>query len=310
MHSSARGSLMIIGASLGFGMIPMLAQLMMANGFSADVITLYRFLIPMLIFIVFFRPAGLDRWEVLRTFLVGMLSGLGMVLFMRALQQTSAVTIILLYYCYPFFSIVIGALLFGQRITRNSLATSLLILVAVSLTLSPQTIDVQDWTIVLSSLLAPVSFALVIQYFAHSVKPMAASQRMVISLMGTLLVVLPLTLMSEAIDIYPKSMDGVLWLLVLGLFSAALPQYLFIKGAPVAGANLTAGLSSLEVVVAMLLGVSVLGQEVTQIQITAALLLMNAQLIRQENINSVTGSTSPPIVAEPELSVTIGVNPK
>ena len=94
--------------------------------------------------------------------LLGVFAGVGMVLYMRALAQTPATTVILLYYCYPFFSIVIGNLFFRQRLTRNSLSSALLILLAVSLTLTPETINPGHLPLILGSLLAPISFALMI----------------------------------------------------------------------------------------------------------------------------------------------------
>jgi len=273
---------MILLATLGFGTVPMLAQLMTRAGFGADAITLYRFLVPFLLFLSCFKPRGLDPMETLRTLSLGIFCGIGMVLFMRALSQTSATTVILLYYCYPFFSILLGTLLFGQRLTRNSFATALLILVAASLTLSPESLIVEDLPLILGSLLAPISFALMIQYLARPLKPMATNQRMVISLSGTLLVVIPLTLVSGPVDLLPATPEAYAWILAIGVLSAALPQYLFARGAPLAGASSTASLSSLEVVVAMLMAVLVLGQQPDRMQLTAAILIIIAQLIRQE----------------------------
>ena len=70
--------------------------------------------------------------------------------------------------------------------------------------------------------------------------------------------------------------------LAIGIVSAALPQYLFVKGTPLAGAGNTASLSSLEIVVAMLMSVLVLGQQFDRIQVSAAILIVIAQLIREE----------------------------
>ena len=285
MQSSTRGSLMIVMASTGFGLVPMFAQIMMQGGFGADAITLYRIAIPFLLFIVWFNPRGLDVMETARSMLLGMFAGVGMILFMRALAQTSAATVILLYYCYPFFSIALGSLLFGQKLTRNSMSSALLILLAVSLTLNPDRIEPQDLPLILGSLLAPISFALMIQYFAHPIKPMATDKRMVTSLAGTLLIVLPITLLSGPVAVIPEHATGYLWILAIGIVSAALPQYLFVKGTPLAGADNTASLSSLEVVVAMAMGVLVLGQQLDRMQITTAALIVIAQLIRQDMIS-------------------------
>ena len=286
MSRKTRGSLMILLATSGFGLVPMFAQLMTQAGFGADAITLYRFLVPFLLFLFWFNPRGIDLMEAGRTLLLGIFSGIGMVLFMRALSQTSATTVILLYYCYPFFSILLGTLLFGQRMTRNSFSSALLILVAASLTLNPETMTVGDLPLILGSLLAPISFALLIQYLARPMKPMETSQRMVISLSGTLLVVIPLILISGPVDMLPEYPRAYLWILAIGVLSAALPQYLFASGAPLAGASSTASLSSLEVVVAMLMAVLVMGQQPDRMQITAAMLIIIAQLIRQDFVST------------------------
>ncbi len=273
---------MILTATSGFGLVPMFAQIMMQAGFSADAITLSRFLLPLLLFLAWFNPRGLDRMEAARTMLLGMFCGMGMILFMRALSQSSVTTVILLYYCYPFFSIVLGNVLFKQRITRNSLSSALLILVAVSLTLNPETMTAEDLPLILGSLLAPISFALMIQYMAHPLKSMEAGQRMVISLSGTVLMILPMILTTGSEIVLPDHSRDYFWILAIGMLSAALPQYLFVKGAPLTGAESTTSLSSLEVVVAMLMGALVLQQQPTRLQVTAAVLIVIAQLIRQE----------------------------
>jgi drug/metabolite transporter (DMT)-like permease len=273
---------MILTATAGFGLVPMFAQMMMQAGYDADTITLYRIALPLLLFVGWFRPRGLYPMEVIRTMLLGMFGGIGMALYMRALSQTSAATVILLYYSYPFFSIVLGNLFFGQRMTRNSLSSALLILVAVSLTLDPESISPEELPLMLGSLLAPISFALMIQYFALPLKSMAPGQRMVMSAAGTLLAFVPLILLTGTVNLLPNDGSDYVWILVIGIISAALPQYLFVKGAPLAGAGRTAGLTSLEVVVAMLMGVLVMGQQLNRMQVTAAVLIVIAQLIRQD----------------------------
>jgi len=286
MPRKRKGSLMILIATSGFGMVPVFAQMMTQVGFGADTITLYRFLVPFLLFLWWFNPRGLDCMEAARTLLLGMFCGIGMVLFMRALSQTSATTVILLYYCYPFFSILLGTLFFGQRMTRNSLSSALLILVAVSLTLNPESIRPQDLPLILGSLLAPVSFALMIQYLAHPVRSMETSQRMVISLSGTLLMISPMILMAGPVEMLPQHPRDYFWILAIGLLSAALPQYLFVRGAPLAGASVTASLTSLEVVFAMLMAALIMGQQPERMQITAAMLIVIAQMIRQDMVSA------------------------
>jgi len=277
---------MILLATTGFGMVPMLAQLMAQAGFSADAITLYRFLVPFLLFLPWFRPLGLDPMESMRTLLIGAFGGIGMVLFMRALSGTSATTVILLYYCYPFFSILLGALFFDQPMTRNSFSSALLILVAASLTFNPEVMSASDLPLILASLLAPISFALMIQYLARPVKTMKTNQRMVISLSGTLLMAVPLTMFSGPLSLSPEYSIGYAWIITIGVVSAALPQYLFARGAPLAGASSTASLSSLEVVIAMLMAALIMGQQPDRMQTTAAMLIIIAQLIRQDFVSA------------------------
>jgi drug/metabolite transporter (DMT)-like permease len=299
MQAHYKGSMMIIGATFGFGMIPMLVQLMLARGFSADAITLYRFLVPLIIFMLWLRPARIDWPEAIRTLLLGAFAGTGMLFFMRALEQADPATVILLYYSYPFFSIVIGALLFTQRLSRNALVAALLILVAVSLTLNPQQIDVAHWPLLGASLLAPLSFALLIQYVSHPRRAMASAQRNLFCLAGTMLAILILTF-GEGSQL-PGSLVDWGWILLLGVFSSAVPQYLFMRGAPLAGGTRTANLSSLEVVIAMVLGVILLSEQISRLQVTAVLLIVLAQLIRQEG-GQAAGRDLPPLSGRPGYS--------
>lgn len=285
----ASGSVLIFGSAAGFGLNPMLGQLLLAQGFSPEVIALYRFLLPLLFVAVYLRQAFQRPSEAIRTFCVGLFAGVGMLGYFVSFTRLPSSTAILLYYSYPVFSVLIGSLFFGYRPTRNSWASAVLIIIAVSLAVNPEQPGSYRFTDLLVALLAPISFALLLNYFAHPRRPMPPHQRMACSLSGTLAILLPMTLNLEPDAMFlPQTLHQAVLVISIGIFSAALPQYLFALGAPRAGAEKTTHIGALELVFAMIFGVIFLGGPLTQSDATAALLIIVALSIRQEQDFSAT----------------------
>ncbi len=283
LREGLSGSMLILGSALGFGLNPMLAQLLLGNGYSPEAIAMYRFLIPVIC--VSGALSGVRRQpaEAARTLGVGLISGLGMLCYFEAFTRLPASNVILLYYSYPVFSVLIGSLFFSRRPGLNSWASTFLITLAVSLVVAPDDLPGTRLPDLLMALMAPVSFALLLNYFSRPRTPMPPTRRMACGVTGHLLVVLPFLLFSpENTLLLPRTLhDGVL-LLAIGVLAAAVPQYLFAVGAPRAGAERTTLIGAVELVFAMLFGVLFLGDGLSRVEVTAALLILIALVIRPE----------------------------
>lgn len=277
------GLLLVLAAACGFGLNPMLAQLLYGLGFDAQVVTLYRFLLPTLMLLPFLRIRSGDWAEAGRMFALGMGNAVAMLAYFKAMQTIDPAKAIFIYYTYPIFSLLLGWLFWGKRPSRNGLVAGALILVAVSLVLNPQQAHEDSLWHIASVFLAPLMVALIIQYLAQPKAPMSTLQRLNMSQLGHMLVLLPLAVWSEPTKWLPVSWEGVVWLVALAVFASSLPQFLMTMGVSRLGSDRTAIAGTLELVVAMLAGTMVFGQSLTQGQLTAMLLVILAMAIRLEN---------------------------
>ena len=288
------GLLLVMAAAFGFGLNPMLAQLLYGLGFDAQVVTLYRFLLPALLLLPMLRIRAGEWPEAMRMFALGMGNAVAMLAYFNAIQTIDPAKAIFIYYTYPVFSLLLGWLLWGKRPSRNGLVAGALIMVAVSLVLNPKQSSEDSLWVVASVFLAPLMVAILIQYLARPRAPIATLQRLNMSQLGHMLILLPLALWAQPEQWLPVSWEGAVWLVALAVFASSLPQFLMTIGVAKIGSDRTAIAGSLELVVAMLAGTLVFGQVLTQGQITAMLLVMLAMTIRLETSPSWNLSLSQP----------------
>ena len=276
MHS---GSLFIITAAIGFGLNPMLAQLLRGDGLSPQLVTLYRFL-PALVLMPWLRLARIEYTEGLIMFAFGMANGVAMLCYFNALSQIPVAQAIFIYYSYPVISLLVGWGLYNKQPTTNHVISAGLIIIAASLVFQPQQLETRQWLPTLTCFLAPLVFALVIHYWSQPRKPLATLQRMRCGLLGHMVVLIPLAIISQPDSWLPQSNMGYLWIIAIAGLATSLPQFLFTLGAPKAGAEKTSIAGALELVVALICGTVVLGHGLTHSQIVAIILIFMAMQIR------------------------------
>lgn len=274
------GPLMVLMAAIGFGFNPLFAQILFAQGMSAEMVTLYRFILPGVL-LSFYLPTPASLWpEVSRMLMIGVANGIGIFAYFYALQTLASATAILIYYTYPFFSLLIGVLIFKRRLNTNAVLSAALVLIAASLVIDPNALSMNSKWALLGCFLAPMIFAFQIQYLAKPIQNLTAPRRMAWGTMGHLIVLLPLAIYSEPQMILPDQVSGWWALIGLAFLAAAIPQYLFVMGAIKTKPEIIAVFGSAELVVAMLSCALLLDQTLTRLDITAMLLVMIALGIR------------------------------
>jgi len=289
---NVKGSLILTGAAMGFALSPILAQMLLQQGISPEVIALYRFAIPALFVLPHLRVFNTHRNEAIRTFGLGLVGAIGMLAFLYSFTWLPPTTVILTYYTYPLFALAIGWLMFGQALTRNRLISAALILLAVILMQGPlNEHDTPLWKLCLG-FIAPASYALLINYLAKPIQPLKTAERMISCLTGHLAVLIPLTLWQTPQIILPQN-ETQLWLvLAIGVAASAIPQYLFARGALLAGMERTTMISTTEVVFALMFGILLLNSDISRLELIASALILISGLIRLETKGS-TLNTAP-----------------
>ncbi len=276
------GELLILISAVGFGLSPMLAQLLLQQGLTPEAVALFRFLIPTLIILHCLRSRECLSAEYLRTVLIGAVAGCGMLAYFYCFVLLPATTVILIYYSYPLFAMLIGWFAFRQPMTRNRLIAAAMIMLAVMLMLEPaEAAGLSFWSVMLA-FAAPVAFALLLNYFARPVEAIAPRSRMSGSLLGHMLILVPAYLISDQPFLLPESDSVLLLILAIGILAAALPQYLFARGCMSASMERIATFSSTEVVFALLFSALFLGTEIGRIEMIASGLILMAGFIRLE----------------------------
>lgn len=277
-----KGTMMLTGAAMGFGLSPMLAQILLQQGMSPEVVALYRFAIPALLVLPCMRVFKDQPAESMRTFALGAFAALGMLAFLHSFTWLPATTVILTYYTYPLFALAIGWALFGHGLTRNRLISAALILLAVLILQGPLSQQEFPIGVLCLGFVAPASYALLINYLSSPVRHLKTGERMSACLAGHLAVLVPLTCWQAPEIVLPQS-EGQLWLiLAIGLLASALPQYLFARGAVLAGMERTTMISTSEIVFALLFSVLLLNSEISRLEVIASTLILISGLIRLE----------------------------
>jgi len=279
--SRINGQYLVLMAAFFYGLNPFFAQLLFKDGFSAEVVSLYRFIVPMIFFSFFLRTPQANWPEALRTLVLGLASGIAIFSYFHALETLPAATAILIYYTYPVFSVLIGWLIFKRQPTQNALISAALIMIAASLTVRPDALSSDQLWSVAACFLAPLVVATQVQYLSKPVKNIPTTNRMAWITIGHVMVLLPIAILSSPAQILPASTTGFFAIFGIALLAAAIPQVLFMIGAPRSCADKNALTGSLEFVVALLAGAVLLGENLDQLEITAMILIVLALFIKQ-----------------------------
>jgi len=290
------GTAMILGSALGFGLTPMFAQVLMAGGFGPELVSLYRFALPCLVLLPFLALRRGEGREMLRMIGLGAIGGLGVVFYFRALDVLPASTAILIYYTFPVFSLLIGWIGFARPPTARAASAAVLIVAAVALVAGPQSLSGAQWAAAVACLVMPLGFALMIQYLAAPRRAMAPMRRLAGGMLGQLAVTAPVVLWLVPEVTLPDSGTMLAAALGLAVITTIGPQLLFVLGAPRAGADRTAIAGALELVVAMLTGAWLMGQDLGRTEVFAIALMLLALGISQSGGGQRT--RTPPPAAE------------
>lgn len=280
-------------AAFFYGLNPFFAQLLFKEGLGAEMVSLYRFILPAIFFSFFLRTPQVSWPEALRTLALGFISGIAIFSYFHALETLPAATAILIYYTYPVFSVLIGWVAFKRVPSQNALVAAALIAIAASLTVRPEALSADQLFSVAACFLAPLVVATQVQYLSNPIKNIPTTNRMAWITIGHIFVLLPLAILSSPEQILPVSFTGLISVFGIALLAAAIPQVLFMVGAPKSCADKNALTGSLELVVAMLAGAVLLGEDLDRLEITAMSLIVLALFIKQVKqkpmVETVTG---------------------
>ncbi|WP_320827617.1 DMT family transporter [Reinekea sp.] len=275
------GQYLVLMAAFFYGLNPFFAQLLFKEGLGAEMVSLYRFILPAIFFAFFLRTPRKNWSEASRTLVLGIAGGISIFAYFHALATLPAATAILIYYSYPVFSVLIGWTVFSRVPSQNSLISAALVAIAASLTVRPEALPAGALLSIAACFLAPLVVATQVQYLSNPRRNLPTTNRMGWITIGHIIVLLPIVLWIGPTQVIPVSLIGLLSVLGIALLAAAIPQVLFMVGAPRSCADKNALVGSLELVVALLTGAILLGQNLDRLEITAMVLIVLALFIKQ-----------------------------
>ncbi|WP_161958679.1 DMT family transporter [Ferruginivarius sediminum] len=266
-------------AGAGFGLNPLFARALYAEGLSPELAVFVRFA-PMSVVLLPVLPALLRQW---RLALVGLAAGaamaVGTLAYFHALTVLPVSLAALIYFTYPLFTILIGWLALGRPMTRESTVAAALVLAACALVVSPRGLDAAQLRAVALCFLSPLGFALIIHALSTWLTPMPLWSRMCAGIWGHMLVLVPAMIFMAEGPFLPRGPQGWSALVGLATVAALLPQIAFSVAAPHAGPERTAIGGSAELLTSLAVGWVALEEAVQPQAVAGATLLMAALFI-------------------------------
>ncbi len=154
----------------------------------------------------------------------GLASGIGWTTYLDAIDEVPVASAGVVYMSYPLFVVLLARLLVGQRISARAAVGAVLVLGGAALVNTPGAIAPDQWLVLLSSLPAPVGFALIVVLLASVGHELSTLERWSAICVGHVAGLLPAALLSDAGTLLPVSAAGWGWVAGVALVTATLPQ--------------------------------------------------------------------------------------
>ena len=269
-------TLMVILASVGFGLVPLFARELVAVGMASSAIAFVRYGMVAILLLPFLKLTAPKRTATLYAIGAGATMSLGWIGYLEAVKVASVASAGVIYMSYPLFTLLFAWLLLGQRPTVRALLAGSLIVVAAALALNPATLGREALFTLLLSFSAPLTFGLGIAILTGKLWVLTALERMAGATLGGTVGLLPILANLAWDQLFPATLVGWGWIGAFVLLSALLPQLLYVSAAPKVGAGRTAVAGSVELPTMFLLGWLAFGEAIGPPEVVAGILVLLA----------------------------------
>ena len=269
-------TLMVLLASIGFGLVPLFARELTAIGLASSAIAFIRYGMVAILLLPFLNLTGPKRSATLYAIGAGAAMGLGWIGYLEAVKVASVAAAGVIYMSYPLFALLFAWLLLGQRPSPRALFAGSLIVAAAALALNPTVLGKQAIGALLLSLSAPMTFGLGIAILTGKLWVLAPLERMAGATLGGTVGLVPILASLAWEQLFPTTLVGWGWIGAFILLSALLPQLLYVIAAPKVGAGRAAVAGSIELPTMFLLGWFAFGEAIGPAEVMAGLLVLLA----------------------------------
>ena len=272
----ALATLLIAATAVLFGLVPLFARGLQAEGVGPATIALSRYAFTMAVIWPFLPLARAKRREALRLGAAGMAMGLGWIGWLEAVKVAPVAAAGVVYMSYPLFTALFAWLLLGQRPGPRALCAGLMALSAAALLLDPATLTAEALAALLWSLPAPITFGLIIVALSALTPGLSPLERMASAMSGAVLGLAPLALAAEAGALAAAGPRAWGLFLGLGVATALLPQFLYSVSAPQVGPARAASAGAFELPTMLAVGWLAFGEPLGPREGLAAALVIGA----------------------------------
>ena len=275
-HPVAVATAGIALASICFGLVPLFARVLLADGVSAEAIGLYRYLPSALIMLPFVPRRREKMRQAALLGGAGIAMGIAWLGYLHAIEHAPVASAGVIYMSYPLFALILAKLWLGQSMTRRGIVAAVLVLGAAIVALSPGAVPADAFLPLLLSLPAPIFFAAIIVVLAGLVPALSVTERMACGMLGAVIGLAPMTLAGDLAEVLPTSGTGWLAALAMAALTATLPQLLYSYAAPLAGAGRAAITGAVELPTMFVVGWLAFGEALQSAQLIAGALILLA----------------------------------
>lgn len=277
MRAEAKGTLAILGSSLGYATLPVLAKMTLDAGVGVRTLLTWRFLIgAVLVWLAFAATRGERPARAILLPLLGLgaLYALNSFAFMAGLVWIPASLASLVFFTYPAVVVLLARMFVGEPLTARRLTSLVLAFIGCALTAGFGLSGGDPRGV----LLVLVSVALIAVFIVASHPVLEASPELAgsaVILTGTALVTALVTVATGDLAL-PGGPRVVLLVVLLGALSTALPVTLFLVGIKWIGPARAAVFSTLEPAFTVALAALVLAERLSGLQLVGGALILVA----------------------------------
>ncbi len=260
-----------------FGLVPLFARELQALGVDPAAIAFYRYAFTAAVMLPFLPLARRKRRQAVTLAVAGMLTGLGWIGYLRAIETEPVAAAGVVYMSYPVFALLFAWMLLRQRPGLRAWVACALVLAGAALLVGgDQDISVQA---LLWALPAPITFGLIIVVLSTMVPNLTVPERLACGIGGAVVGLAPLAMMAGPGSLVPTS--GEVWLSILGmgLLTALLPQMIYTFACPRVGPARAAATGAFELPTMIAVGWFAFSETVGVLDLTAAALVLAAILL-------------------------------
>lgn len=282
MKREKKARIMLIISVIIFGTLGVFTRKITVN---SSELALYRAILATLMIVLYLgiarKPLHLTnvKKDLLFLGISGIAMGINWILLFEAYKYTTISAATISYYFAPTLVTVACCFLFREKLTKKKILCFLMSTVGLILTIGIENMErgSSDFKGVMFGLAAAVFYAIVI-LLNKSIKNVEGMERTLLQFCSCIIVLLPYVLLTSGVTLY--QLDGIGWgaLLIVGLVHTGITYCLYFTAIKDLPGQETAILSYIDPLVAVVISVCILGENITSLQMLGAVFILGFTL--------------------------------